>query len=169
MKVAIIGYSGSGKSTLAKAIHDKYQLPLLYLDTIQFESNWQERDRTIAKNMVQEFLQKDSWVIDGNYTSFFQSERLQQADHIIFMDFSRWACLHRAYHRYKTFQNQTRDSITDGCDEKMDWEFITWILFNGRTKAKRIKYKEIQKVYHDKVITIHNQKELDAFYIHMFD
>lgn len=45
MKIAILGYSGSGKSTLAKYLADYYKIPLLYLDTVQFEANWKERNR----------------------------------------------------------------------------------------------------------------------------
>ena len=45
MKIAIIGYSGSGKSTLAKKISEKYNYPLLYLDTVNFEANWKERNK----------------------------------------------------------------------------------------------------------------------------
>lgn len=44
MKIAIIGYSGSGKSTLATHLGRMYKCPVSYLDTIQFEANWRERD-----------------------------------------------------------------------------------------------------------------------------
>ena len=67
MKIAIIGYSGSGKSTLAKKLSEKYNCPLLYLDTVNFESGWKERNREEAKKIVAEFMKNDSWVIDGNY------------------------------------------------------------------------------------------------------
>lgn len=43
MKIQIIGYSGSGKSTLAKTLANHYNLPLLYLDAVNFYDNWQER------------------------------------------------------------------------------------------------------------------------------
>lgn len=56
MKIAILGYSGSGKSTLAKYLHAHYDIPLLYLDTVQFEANWKERDREEALSMVAEFM-----------------------------------------------------------------------------------------------------------------
>ena len=49
MKTAICGYSGSGKSTLARRIGEIEQVPVLYLDTVQFVANWQERDRDEAR------------------------------------------------------------------------------------------------------------------------
>ena len=40
MKIAVMGYSGSGKSTLAKYLAGIYDIPLLYLDRVNFESDW---------------------------------------------------------------------------------------------------------------------------------
>ena len=40
MRIAILGNSGSGKSTLAKRLADRFGVPLLYLDTVNFESGW---------------------------------------------------------------------------------------------------------------------------------
>ena len=56
MKIAIIGYSGSGKSTLAKKLSEFYNCPLLYLDTVQFESGWKVRDINKGCLIVEEFM-----------------------------------------------------------------------------------------------------------------
>lgn len=37
MKIAVLGFSGSGKSTLAKQLSEYYDIPLLYLDCVNFE------------------------------------------------------------------------------------------------------------------------------------
>lgn len=79
MKIAVIGYSGSGKSTLAKALGEKYHCPVLYLDRIQFLPGWKERSRDEGRKMVEEFMTRDSWVIDGNYKEFYQARRLEEA------------------------------------------------------------------------------------------
>ena len=70
------------------------------MDTVQFCADWQERDREEARAMVAAFMQRDAWVIDGNYRGFFQEERLGQADRILFLNVSRAACLIRAFRRY---------------------------------------------------------------------
>jgi len=76
MKIAVIGYSGSGKSTLAGQLGDLYNSPVLYLDKIQFEANWKERNIETAKIMVKRFMEENNkWVIDGNYTKFFREKR----------------------------------------------------------------------------------------------
>lgn len=76
MKIAILGYSGSGKSTLARTLSNHYKVPVLYLDTVQFLPNWIERDKDEGMQLVLEFMKNDSWVIDGNYSKFYQRERL---------------------------------------------------------------------------------------------
>jgi adenylate kinase family enzyme len=169
MKIAVIGYSGSGKSTLAKKMHDTYQLPLLYLDTVQFENGWKERKRKEAVSLVREFMAQSDWIIDGNYTGFLQEERMAAADKIIFMDFSRWNCLYRAVHRYFQYRNTSRESISPGCFEKIDAEFIWWILYKGRTAEKRQRYQQIMAQYPEKMTVIRKQKELDAFARTLFD
>lgn len=100
MKIAIIGYSGSGKSTFAKKISEKYNYPLLYLDTVNFEANWKERNKEEARRIVEEFMKNDSWIIDGNYFDFYQDRRMKEADKIIFMNFPRHVCFKQAYKRY---------------------------------------------------------------------
>ncbi len=49
MKITVMGFSGSGKSTLAKQLSEFYDIPLLYLDCVNFEENWVERDREECK------------------------------------------------------------------------------------------------------------------------
>ena len=68
MKIQIIGFSGAGKSTLSKQLGQFYNLPVLHMDSLNFLSNWVERDRNEFNNIVDDFLDKnESWIIDGNY------------------------------------------------------------------------------------------------------
>ena len=53
--------------------------------------------------------------------------------------------------------------MTVGCDEKLDFEFIRWVLFEGRKKESRLKYKKVICDYKEKVVVIKNQKQLDRF------
>lgn len=47
--------------------------------------------------------------------------------------------------------------------EKMDMEFIWWILHEGRTKEKKEKFENIMRQYSEKSIVIKNQKQLTRF------
>lgn len=169
MKIAILGYSGCGKSTLANYLSTQYHISILYLDVVQFKADWAERDRGEAISMVSEFMQNKDWIIDGNYTSFLQEERLEQADHIIYMAFSRWNCLFRVFRRYFSYKNQSRESMASGCIEKIDAAFIWWILYQGRTPQKKRYYSRLLNTYRTKSTILKNQKELNHFMVHLFD
>ena len=79
------------------------------------------------------------------------------------MNFSRWNCLFRAWKRARHFRGQVRDSMATGCIEKFDWEFIRWILWDGRQARQVKRYQTVGQTYSDKFITLKNQKELDRF------
>jgi adenylate kinase family enzyme len=164
MKIAVLGYSGSGKSTLARRLADYYQIPVLFLDTVQFLPGWVERDREEGRSIVSGFLSdNESWVIDGNYQCFLQKERLEQADRIILLHFPRGICLYRAVRRYLRYRGKTRESMAAGCAEKMDREFLWWILHKGRTKQRRDHDREIASCYRDKTVILKSPGQISRF------
>ena len=74
MKIAIMGFSGSGKSTLAKQLAVHYGIPLMYLDTVNFEENWLIRDREEGKNIVADFMQNDSWAVSYTHLDVYKRQ-----------------------------------------------------------------------------------------------
>ena len=88
---------------------------------------------------------------------------MEQADQIIFLNFSRWNCLFRAWKRYRRYKGRVRESMAAGCPERFDWEFIRWILWDGRQVRQVTRYRTVNQTYPDKFISLMNQKELDAF------
>lgn len=163
MKIAVIGYAGSGKSTLTRTLGERYGIPVLHFDTVQFTPGWQERDREEAHRMVHDFMENPEWVIDGTYSKFEYERRMEEADQIIFLDFSRFSCFFRAWKRYFSFRGKQRPDMADGCNEKMDLEFIWWLLWEGRTRKKREKFQHVLNAYPEKTVVLKNQKETDRF------
>ena len=104
---------------------------------------------------------------DGNYEKFCQKRRMKEADLIIFMDYPRWICLWQALRRYYRYKGHTRKSMADGCIEKMDKEFILWILKNGRSREKKEDYKRVGAQYPDKFIQVRNRRQLRATVIRL--
>lgn len=146
MKISIIGYSGSGKSTLAAALGELYGLPVLHLDTVQFLPGWKDRPKEERRAIVEAFLNENEergWVIDGTYSSLLPERRFAGSDRIIFLNFSRFTCLFRVWRRYRTYRGKVRTSAAEGCQEKLDREFVMWVLRDGRTRERRQKYFEI--------------------------
>lgn len=164
MKIAIIGYSGSGKSTLARFLAQKYALPCLHLDTIHHLPGWKERSQEESQKIVKEFLDKhDGWVIDGNYSKLHYEERLTQADQIVLMLFNRIDCLIRVRRRYRQYRNAVRPDMAAGCNEKLDREFVRWILKDGRSASARKRYQRVMEQFPGKITVIKNQRQLDKF------
>ena len=163
MKIAVIGYSGAGKSTLAKLLSQKLDLPLLYLDRVQFTPNWVERDRTEALTLVDAFLENESWVIDGTYSAFRQERRMAEADLILFLNFGRFTCLRQAFGRHLICRGTVRESAAEGCPEKFDWEFLRWLLWEGRTKEREAMFRRIVKAWPDKTVILKNRRQVDKF------
>ena len=162
MKIAIIGYSGSGKSTLAKKLAEFYQIPVLHFDRVQFRPNWEIRPQPSKEIMTKTFLDlhKD-WVIDGNYSKLSFERRMEEADVIILLLFNRISCLYRVTRRYLKYKNTTRSDMADGCQEKLDREFVKWILWDGRSKTARRRYQNVVSLYPEKTIVLKNQRQLD--------
>ena len=168
MKVALIGYSGCGKSTLGKLIAEKYSLPIQHLDKVHWLPGWKERELEDEYRIAKDFLDQNSeWVIDGNYTRLERNRRLEEADWIIFMNFNRLSCFRRILKRHKTYKNVQRDSITEGCPERLNLDYLEWALFKGRTWRAKANYSRVVNRHPEKIIEIKNQKELDAFIANM--
>ena len=164
VKIAIMGYSGSGKSTLARKLGEYYKCDVFHFDAIQFLPGWEIREYEEKMQMTKDFLDThDSWVIDGTYSRFYLDRRLEEADLIVLMMFNRFNSLYRVTKRYLLYKNKTRPDMAEGCTEKLDWEFVKWVLRDGRKQKTRDLFQRIQTEYADKVVVIKNQKQLDKW------
>ena len=164
MKISVMGYSGSGKSTLARKLGEENGLDVLHLDTVNFLPGWELRTREEKDRLIRAFLDShDAWVIDGNYTRFYLDRRLEESDAIVLMLFGRFACLWRVWRRYRRYRGGSRPDMAEGCSEKLDFEFVRWVLWEGRTRRIREIHRRIIRDYPDKVTVIRNQRQLDAY------
>ena len=70
-RIIILGPSNSGKSTLAVSIARKQAMIAVHLDQLRHipNTNWQERPDADFAQLHNAAIQKDSWVMDGNYSS----------------------------------------------------------------------------------------------------
>jgi adenylate kinase family enzyme len=162
MKILVVGYSSSGKSTFAKRLSTVYQLPVLHIDTISFGPNWVEKESDVVEKEIRDFMKKDEWIIDGQYRNL-ATERFDIADQIFIFDFNRFKCLYGAIVRRIKYHKQSRDSIADGCTERLNFSFIMWILFSGRRKDSKNLIKSYKKDYKDKVIVFKNRKQTKKY------
>lgn len=164
MKIAVMGYSGSGKSTLARKLAERYQIPVLHFDSVQFLPGWVIRSQEEKARMTEAFMNShDAWVIDGTYSKLSFDRRMAEADEIVLLLFNRFTCLCRAYRRYRKYAGLTRPDMAEGCVEKFDWEFAKWILWQGRSRQTRARYRRVIAQYKNKTVVVKNQRQLNAY------
>ena len=76
--------------------------------------------------------------------------------------FDRWSAFGGRY-ALAAEQRPCEGVVCAGCEEKVDAEFVRWILHDGRTKQKWAKMERIGEKYPEKYVLIRNQRELDGF------
>ena len=151
-RISIVGSGGAGKSTFAHQLADILHLPVIHLDALYWQPGWVATPQDEWSEKQQQFVQQESWIIDGNYTSTLDV-RFTIADTIIFLDFPRLLCLYRAIKRRIQFAVKTRPDMAEGCPERIDHEFLLWI-WNYPTNGRMRVLKKIEQHRGGKQIVI---------------
>lgn len=158
----IIGCGGSGKSALARKLGHSIDVPVFHLDTLLWYDNWKMSSKNEQKSIINDILDKNQWIIDGNYSATLEM-RIAKADTVIFIDRNRIICLFNVLKRYMHYKGRSRPDMHDNCPEKIDFEFLHWIwTFNKNRKPKII--KTLANVQNTKnVIILKNNRQINYF------
>lgn len=97
-RIAIIGATGSGKSTLASKLRSVLNLYHIELDSIMWLPNWQKAEWDVIRQQVQQNMEHEGWVCDGNYSKL-RDVIWQQADTIIWLDYPFLLVFYRLFIR----------------------------------------------------------------------
>jgi len=135
----IVGPSGAGKSTLARRLGAKLGVPVIHLDALYWRPGWKETPKDEWAAQVDELLQRDSWIMDGNYSGTF-AKRIAAADTIVYLDFPRRHCVYGVMSRWWKTRGTVRADLGPGCPEKLPSpDFLVWIWnYPKRTRPKLI-------------------------------
>jgi adenylate kinase family enzyme len=125
-KIILIGSGGSGKSSLARQLGDILAIKVYHLDAIFWNPGWVGTPKEEQRKVQEELISRKSWIIDGNYGGTIDI-RLQSADTIIFFDLSKWLCLYRVLKRRIQYHNKKRIDLAEGCEERIDLQFLKWV------------------------------------------
>ncbi len=136
-RIMIFGFSGGGKSTLARKMGEILDIEPTHFDRLHWLPGWVESTRDYKREMIKPVLERDRWIIEGNYHHIYWNERLEKADTIIFIDVNRFTCIYQAWKRSLMYKGKTRPDMGEGCTEKFDFEFAQWVLFKGRKKRRK--------------------------------
>ena len=160
-RVIIIGCGGAGKSTLARQLGEKTGLPVVHLDSIFWLPGWVEMEQAAFDQRLREEMAKEEWILDGNYNRTLE-ERVTRCDTIIYLDFSRLACLWGVLWRLVTHIGKSRPDMGAGCPEKINWEFIQWIWNFNRNKREAY-YRILNEAEGKETIVLKNRRMVKRF------
>ena len=137
-RILVIGSCGAGKSTFSKELSDQLNLPLVQLDRLFWKPGWIEQEELIFTDLLQIELERDKWIIDGNYLKSLPL-RLEYADAVIFLDLNQWICTWRVLKRW-LFQAGEQ---AIGCPQKVDLPLLKYVVWDypqsHRAKALDLK------------------------------
>lgn len=162
-RIMIIGCCGSGKSTISRELQKIIDLPLYHLDQYYWKPNWTETPKEEWKEIVTDFANKESWIIDGNYGGTMDL-RFERADTIIYMDIPTIKCLGRVVNRVWKYHGKVRPDMPEGCKERFDFDFLhyvaTYNLIRRKGLLKKLKMLETEK----KIFMIKNDIDIEIFF-----
>lgn len=160
-KITILGNPGAGKSTLAKQLGEILSIPVYHMDSIYWKPNWQPLDTDELIQRHNEILKQDSWIIDGNYSSTLP-KRLEDADTIIFLNYSTFSALYGITKRRIQYRNKTRPDMGENCKERLNWEFVKWTKNYNKNNAPKM-YERLSNLKNKELHIFKNRRELQKW------
>lgn len=161
-KILIIGAGGAGKSTLAQRLGAAIGIEVVHLDRLYWRAGWQEPSKEEWQKILENELKKDEWIMDGNFGGTLDL-RLKYCDTVIFLEMPRAVCVYRAVKRWIKYRNTNRPDMSEGCNEKVDLEFLGWICSFPKKKKPKIE-QTLKRFENEKtIIRPRSRKDVEDF------
>lgn len=110
---------------------------------------------------LRELVERDSWIIDGNYSRTMDF-RLEYCDTAIFLDFPRYLCTWRVLKR-SLGGSRRRPDLAVGCEERVDLSFLKWTWdYRGRSRPGVLNRLE-RSAERLSIVTLKNKREVEEF------
>jgi len=165
-RVLVIGPGGSGKSTFARQLGQILGIEVKHLDRFYWRAGWTKPSNEEWLQTVDELTSGDSWIVDGNFGGTL-AQRVARCDTIIFLDMPRLVCLWRITKRRILYRNRSRPDMTEGCTEKLDFEFIDWVWnYSKRSRPKVVKLLN-ENSETKKVVWLRSNADVERFFVNL--
>ena len=161
-RIAVIGCGGSGKSTLSRQLGERLEIPVVHLDKLFWRPGWTRSPREEFEAKVREAVAGERWVLDGNFGST-QHIVFPAADTLVWLDFPRAVCFYRVIKRLIAYQGRTRPDLPEGCPEKLDFEFLEWVLTFPENGRQRIISELARRPRGQRLIVLRDPGEVGRF------
>ncbi len=161
-RVLVIGPGGAGKSTFARQLGEALNIKVNHLDVAYWRSGWSKPAEDGWLQTVSQLVSGDSWILDGNFGGTLEL-RLKHCDTIVFLDMPRLLCLWRVVKRRLLYRNRSRPDMAEGCNEKLDLEFVLWVWnYARRSRPKVIKLLR-EQAEGKEVVWLRSRREVRSF------
>lgn len=155
-KILIIGCCGSGKSYFARELAGKTGTPLYHLDKIRWRSDWTLMPRDEFIPIIEDILEGEEWIIDGNYLSTMEL-RLSYADTVFYFDIPTNECLSNIEER----KGKPREDMPDGMIDRDDPEFIEFISNFKRDTAPKV--ENLLSLFDGEIIVFKSREDKNKY------
>ena len=156
-RILIIGCPGAGKTYFAKRLGQILNIPVIHMDNLYWNKDKTSITTEELKEKLLPYLEKESWIIDGNYHHTLEM-RLPYATDVFILDVPRKDCIQGILNRI----NQPRDDIPWVESEEDATELIAWTASYGfRTKDEEMALLEKNK--HLKVHIFKSREEANSY------
>ena len=163
-RVLVIGSGGAGKSTFASRLGESTSLPVIHLDALYWRSDWNATPSDDWARVVNGLLERDAWVMDGNYGGTLDA-RIAACDTVIFLDLPRRVGLWRVVRRWLRYRGRARPDMAEGCDERLTLEFVRWIWQYPTTRRPGILAKLAAMDRGQQAVVLRSAAEVEAFLV----
>lgn len=160
-RILIIGCGGAGKSTLARQLGERLNIPVVHLDKLFWKPGWVETTPAEFDEALAKELEKPQWIMDGNFNRTMP-QRMERCDTIIYLDFSRFACLRGVAKRMLTTYGKVRPDMREGCPERIDFEFLKWVWNFNKNKRDEY-YRLLNEAEGIETIALKNRRQVKRF------
>ena len=156
-KILVIGSPGSGKSYFSKKLSKLTNIPVYHMDLLYWHENWVSTPRDEFDKIINEILNKDEWILDGNYNRTLEN-RVKFAQIVYFLDLDPEICLIAEKER----RNKKRDDFPSFLNEGEDPSFVQYIK-DFPIINKPLILEILKKYPHVKLIIFKTREEINEF------
>jgi len=166
--ITIVGSTCSGKTTLARHLSRILHIPHIELDAIYWGPDWTAKSFPEFRKEVEEIVERDSWIIEGNYMSV-QDIVLSKAELVIWLNYSFPLVFYRALTR--TIKRMiTQEEVFSGNKERFVEQFFTrnsllyWVIKTYKKKKDNMRFIFDHNIYSNaKKIELDKTREIRDF------
>lgn len=127
-RIHVVGNSCAGKSTLAARLANALSVPVVELDSLNWEPDWYGLNEHEPARLIEKFQQATEgscWVVAGSYMSFSQQVFWPRLDTVIWIDLPLHLLLRRVVAR--SWRRWRHHELLWGTNYEKFWpQFMVW-------------------------------------------